>query len=588
MGFPLTGTDTLGVSHFDAVLARWHPFSCRYLIMQRWPTNLRLSQQITVYLWLIAVLLGSAGAVIATQTRVLPIVVTLICALAVLFAFHHRLTVTLAEPVMGLERVISQLTTGNLAETPVFVQAAETARRKDEIGQVAGALLTMIEAKRAMIKAVTQISDGDLSQPVPIRSTEDALGQATERLRTTVLALTNEAHMLTTAGREGRMDARSDASRFHGLYRELVTGINDTLDATMLPMSEAGRLFASWASRDLRARMTGEYRGDHQRLSQMLNEVGEVLESALSELGASAAQMAATTQHVVHGGQELAGGASKQAGALAQIAGSLHEMTIMTRQSSDNARQACEIADQTRASADQGMARMRELTDAMAAIRSSATQTAKIVKTIDEIAFQTNLLALNAAVEAARAGDAGRGFAVVADEVRNLALRAASAAQQTTALIEESSRNVEGGVIKHAEVLSQLEAISTHTDRVATMIGEMTTVTQHQSQGIQQVHDAIEQISAVTQVVAANAEQSAVAAEEMSAQTAMMRALVQTFKLRDVVMPKAQVLNGIANDNGKVAATGRQNGNGAAKLGAVKPEQVIPFDESDVKVLRGF
>jgi methyl-accepting chemotaxis protein len=334
--------------------------------------------------------------------------------------------------------------------------------------------------------------------------------------------------------------------------------------------------------------MTGEYRGDHQRLSQMLNEVGEVLESALSELGASAAQMAATTQHVVHGGQELAGGASKQAGALAQIAGSLHEMTIMTRQSSDNARQACEIADQTRASADQGMARMRELTDAMAAIRSSATQTAKIVKTIDEIAFQTNLLALNAAVEAARAGDAGRGFAVVADEVRNLALRAASAAQQTTALIEESSRNVEGGVIKHAEVLSQLEAISTHTDRVATMIGEMTTVTQHQSQGIQQVHDAIEQISAVTQVVAANAEQSAVAAEEMSAQTAVMRALVQTFKLRDVVMPKAQVLNGIANDNGKVAATGRQNGNGAAKLGAVKPEQVIPFDESDVKVLRGF
>jgi methyl-accepting chemotaxis protein len=315
--------------------------------------------------------------------------------------------------------------------------------------------------------------------------------------------------------------------------------------------------------------------------------------------------MGATTQHVMHGGQVLAEGASKQASALAQIAGSLQEMTVMTRQSSDNARQACTIADQTRASADQGMARMRELTDAMAAIRSSAAQTAKIVKTIDEIAFQTNLLALNAAVEAARAGDAGRGFAVVADEVRNLALRAARAAQQTTALIEESSRNVESGVVKHAEVLSQLEAISTHTDRVATVTGEMTTVTQHQSQGIQQVHDAIEQISAVTQMVAANAERSAVAAEEMSAQAEVMQALVQTFKLREAGgTPKVPGMNGVkghTKGNGKLTAeielnrasrmaapVGRKgNGSGAMKSGAVKPEQVIPFDEDDAKVLRG-
>jgi methyl-accepting chemotaxis protein len=170
-------------------------------------------------------------------------------------------------------------------------------------------------------------------------------------------------------------------------------------------------------------------------------------------------------------------------------------------------------------------------------IRRGSTDTARIVKTIEEIAFQTNLLALNAAVEAARAGDAGRGFAVVADEVRALAVRSAEASRSTAALIEQSLQNVERGVALNAQASSSFAEIASHVGRVSDVVGEISAAVDQQALGVTQINSAVDELNGATQQVAANAEESASTAEELSSQAEALRRIVGQFTLELVPAP---------------------------------------------------
>ncbi len=258
----------------------------------------------------------------------------------------------------------------------------------------------------------------------------------------------------------------------------------------------------------------------------MSRAIAAPITEAIQALTASSGQVTQAAGQVAIASQSLADGSSTQAAALEETGASLEEMSGMTKRNAESATQANTLTRAAREVAETGTNDMQAMSAAMNAIKASSDDIAKIIKTIDEIAFQTNILALNAAVEAARAGEAGMGFAVVAEEVRSLAQRSAQAARETAGKIEGAIARSADGVRFSEQVARNLTEIVAKVRQVDALVAEVATASQEQSQGVRQINGAIGKMDQVVQANAAAAEESAGAAEELTSQAQALQAVV--------------------------------------------------------------
>jgi methyl-accepting chemotaxis protein len=314
-------------------------------------------------------------------------------------------------------------------------------------------------------------------------------------------------------------------------------------------------------------------------------------------------QVASASGEVAAASQSLAEGSSRQASALQETSASIEELASMTSQNADNANQANALMAETGRVVNEANQSMRDLTGAMKEITRGSEDMAKIIKTIDEIAFQTNLLALNAAVEAARAGEAGAGFAVVADEVRNLAMRSAESAKNTANLIDDSIKKIKNGSAIVGRTNDAFDRVLSGAKKVGDLVNEIAAASNEQAQGISQISKAVSEMDTVVQQNAANAEESAAASEELNAQAMGMKELVS--ELTVLVTMKSAGGGLTARTSGtasrvrgksvipasrslahspKKAPRGKMAGNaGASGARIVNPEQVIPMNDDEFK-----
>lgn len=497
-------------------------------------------------------------------------------------------TMSITKPMTKMAEAAQKISVGDIEQNIDH-------RSGDEIGALADSFRQMIDYIEGIAGAADSISKGDLAVNVQPKSDRDLLSKNFVQVVETLRGLIAEATMLSKAAVEGKLDTRGDAEKYQGGYREIVQGVNDCLDAVIGPVNEAAAALEKVAERDLTARMTGDYKGDLAKIKEALNTAVQNLHDGLQQVNVGSEQVASASGQIASSSQSLAQGASEQASSLQEISSSIQEMASMTKQNSSNAEEARGMTDGAKSGAETGVKSMKRMSDAIDKIKASSDETAKIVKTIDEIAFQTNLLALNAAVEAARAGYAGKGFAVVAEEVRNLAMRSAEAAKNTADLIEGSVKNAEEGVTVNQEVMKNLHDINTQVNKVSEVMAEIAPASNQQTQGIEQINQAVGQMDQMTQQNAATSEESASAAQQLTSQAAEMKRMVDGFKLdgnghgHETKGGNSRPVAARPSDHVSDQAVPKRKAKAlvGAAAGSTKPSSVIPLDD-DQDTLNSF
>ncbi len=267
------------------------------------------------------------------------------------------------------------------------------------------------------------------------------------------------------------------------------------------------------------------------QLEAALSGMQATLRQIVTRIRAATEAVASASSQIASGGQDLSQRSEEAANNLERTASSIADLTNSARQTSSTAQGANDLATAASVVAERGGTAVAQVVTTMNEIAASSRRIVDIIGVIDGIAFQTNILALNAAVESARAGEQGRGFAVVASEVRSLAQRSATAAREIKALIDDSVGKVESGSRQVQDAGRTMSEIVANVQRVAAMIGEISSAANHQQVGIDQVKSAVTQIDNMTQQNSALVEESAAATSSLREQAQALAEAVRIFRV---------------------------------------------------------
>ncbi|HWQ64366.1 MAG TPA: methyl-accepting chemotaxis protein [Methanospirillum sp.] len=469
-------------------------------------------------------------------------------------AFAYYLARSIATPIIALSKASDDLALGDVNQTISYTSA-------DELGTLADSFRRMIENFKGKTEVATALSVGNLDVTVPVASDRDSLGLAMTQMKDTITGMVNTVKRIAVAAEAGQLKERGDADQFKGEYKNIIAGLNNTLDSVINPVNEAMRLSDSYSTGDYTDRISEQLsvKGDFIPFKEALNQIGiagstaiggvkseiESLTAGMEETNASAEEVSSATSTVAQSSNNVSLLAERSGNGINQTLNAMEDLSQTVSAVATKAEQASAMAKQTvdlsekgvhlAGKAEKGMEGIMQSVDETSSIITDITsqmeEIGKIVDVITGIAEQTGLLALNAAIEAARAGDAGMGFAVVADEVKSLALESQKSAENIATIIgnlqkkselvsdsmKTSATEVKAGNEAVSETLNVFNQIVQAINVVHNNMTEVAGATEEQAAAVEEITASVHEVGGLVQKTAEEAVSSAAATEEVTA-----------------------------------------------------------------------
>jgi len=429
-------------------------------------------------------------------------------------------------------------------------QFIPTENLREDYAEVGLAVNQMVEDKisvqRETIACVQGFALGDFDAPFKTYPDKQVfVSDGIESVRASFKNVFGEIRALSEAIMEGRLDFQIETESFDGEYLKILNTFEAVRKNLVGVFGEIGGLSQAIMEGRLDVEAnTGAFTGEYHEILCTFDSASTSLNEAFSTMATQIEQISLTVTQMSDASQALATNSQVQSTSVDEVSASAEETDSQVKANTEASNQAGKLVQGAADLADSGKSTISEMLVAIEDISNSSQDIGKIIKVIDEIAFQTNLLALNAAVEAARAGQHGRGFAVVAQEVRNLAGRSAKAARETSDLIEDAGKRVGTGVKIASQTSEAFEQIASDIDEVKTLVLDISTSSEEQMRGVEQINLAIGDVAKTALSTSQQADELAAISAQMQAATEHMRSELSRFTLRKIA-PKTHALSGL-------------------------------------------
>ncbi len=493
----------------------------------------------------------NAATASASMTMIIATLVAVIAGVAIALYLSKSISV----PIDLVAKNLKELRKGHLS-------VRLNINRKDEIGDMAKTMDSYASGQQKwVIGTMQKIAAGDLSPQLKAADAQDEVVPALQTTIDSIRALVTEANTLSAAAVAGQLSTRGNTDKFKGGYKEVIQGVNQTLDAVVGPVNEAMRVSNEYAQGNFTARVDEKLtvQGDFIEFKKALNEIGIEISKSLSainkqvgDLAASAEEANASVEEVSAGSAQVAKNATgvsvnaeKATQGVEQVQKAMEDLshTIqdvatksevvakLVQDTTDFSKDGMELAQKTEKGMQGITKSSNDVNQIIGEIKDQMDKISEIVNLITDLANQTNLLALNAAIEAARAGDAGRGFAVVATEVKSLAVESRASAERIAEMINSlqkqtldavdavtaANAGVKEGSEALVETLSSFNKIVTSIDKISQNVSEVAAAAEEQAASVEEVTASVNEVGGLMQNTTREATDAAAASEESSA-----------------------------------------------------------------------